>query len=265
MSQSQFAHADLRPNYLQFHEHAFVSPLNLINVTHPAPISFGRAPQALQHTILHGEPSVPTPPPSNLPLQSIDTKKLQMYQFLAQRKIKEDRWKQQLNDSNTGKTTVQRRHPRSTPGAAAAVPPSRSASAPKRRPMNKTFNVRPRESNRSHLTPSPISFNRAEDLSVAFSRKNHQELNDLHEQLLVQLRLLHHPPSRENIIDETEQEKQRRIRMKRERIKRDSRAIYNAHQELKQILYDLRQTDVNLVSSSHLDDPSRSMFFFSLD
>ena len=63
----------------------------------------------------------------------------------------------------------------------------------------------------------------------------------------MQLRILHHPPARENIIDETEQEKQRRIRLKRERIKRDSRAIYNAHQELKQLLNDIHQPDANLV------------------
>jgi len=73
------------------------------------------------------------------------------------------------------------------------------------------------------------------------------EVTDIHEQLLAQLRILHHPRARENIIDETEQEKQRRIRLKRERIKRDSRAIYNAHQELKQILHDIRQPDANLV------------------
>jgi hypothetical protein len=87
MFQQTQSNANLPPNYLQFHENAFVSPLNLINVTHPAPISFGRAPHLLQQTIPHVDPSLPH-------LQSIDTNKLQMYQFLAQRKLKEDRWKQ---------------------------------------------------------------------------------------------------------------------------------------------------------------------------
>jgi hypothetical protein len=77
------------------------------------------------------------------------------------------------------------------------------------------------------------------------------EIIDIHDQLLVQLRTLHNPPARENIIDETEQEKQRRIRLKRERIKRDSRAIYNAHQELKQILHDIHQPDANRVSLNY--------------
>lgn len=264
MSQMQSSNSDLRPNFLQFHENAFVSPLNLINVTHPAPISFGRPPHALQHTILHADPSIPTP---TLPLQTIDPKRLQMYQFLAQRKIKEDRWKQQMEEKNNNNTNTkpsyQRRNVRSTQSTSAGPPSTRrsasaSASAPKR-PVTKTFNVRPRESNRSHMTPSPISFNRPEDPSAAFSRKNHQELNDTHEQLLAHLRSLHNPTSRENIIDETEQEKQRRIRLKRERIKRDSRSVYNAHQELKQILHDLRQPEANLVSKLFLTHSLRSI------
>ena len=98
------------------------------------------------------------------------------------------------------------------------------------------------------MTPSPISFSRQNDPAAALSLGKQNEIAEVHDQLLVQLRILHHPPSRENIIDETEQEKQRRLRLKRERIKRDSRAIYNAHQELKQILQDIRQPDANLVS-----------------
>ena len=97
------------------------------------------------------------------------------------------------------------------------------------------------------MSPSPISFSRQSDPSAALSLGKQNEIIDVHEQLLVQLRILHHPPPRENIIDETEQEKQRRLRLKRERIKRDARASYNAHQELKQILQEIRQSDANLV------------------
>ena len=71
------------------------------------------------------------------------------------------------------------------------------------------------------------------------------EVNDVHKRLLVQLSILHRPLSRENIIDETQQEKQRRLRLKSERIKRDSRAIYNAHQELKRILDEVHPGDVH--------------------
>ena len=97
------------------------------------------------------------------------------------------------------------------------------------------------------MTPAPIHFSRPNDPYTALSVGKQNEITDIHQQLLVQLRILHNPPARENIIDETEQEKQRRIRLKRERIRRDSRAIYNAHQELKQILHDIHQSDANLV------------------
>ncbi|CAF0983033.1 unnamed protein product [Adineta ricciae] len=233
--------SDLPRNYLQFHENAFVSPLNLINVTHPAPFSFGRAPHLLQQTIPRNNyPSTTSPQ-----LQSIDANKLHMYQFLAQRKLKEDRWKKELDEKNARKQTFQQRNVRSSqpPVQRTQKPAARSASAPKRSiPIKKSYT---NESNRQQTTPTPIQFTRPEDSL----RQN--ELNDVHDQLLLQLRILHNPPSRENIIDETEQEKQRRIRLKRERVKRDSRAIYNAHQELKQILHDIPQPDANLPRIHH--------------
>ena len=234
MFQQSQANSNLPPNYLQFHENAFVSPLNLINVTHPAPISFGRAPHLLQQTIPHNDPSLPH-------LQSIDANKLHMYQFLAQRKLQEDRWKQEQNEKQSVKPTFrQQRNIRSSqPQQRPKNPPIRSASAPK-----KPVSIKKHE---SQIAPSPIHFTRPDDPFTALSMGKKNEIADVHDQLLIQLRILHNPPTRENIIDETEQEKQRRIRLKRERIKRDSRAIYNAHQELKQILHDIRQSDANLV------------------
>ncbi len=117
---------NLPRNYLQFHENAFVSPLNLINVTHPAPISFGRAPHLLQQTIPRIDPSLPQ-------LQSIDTNKLHMYQFLAQRKLKEDRWKKEVNEKNAAKPTYQQRNVRSSQSQQRSQKPIvRSASAPKK-------------------------------------------------------------------------------------------------------------------------------------
>jgi len=232
------SNTNLPRNYLQFHENAFVSPLNLINVTHPAPISFGRAPHLLQQTI-------PRIDPSSLPhLQSIDANKLQMYQFLAQRKVKEDRWKKEMNEKNSVKQTFQQRNIRSSQQQQQQRlknPSIRSASVPKKPIATK------RETNRSQMTPTPIHITRSNDPFTALSMGKQNEITDIHNQLLIQLRILHNPPAKENIIDETEQEKQRRIRLKRERIKRDSRAIYNAHQELKQILHDIHQPDANLV------------------
>ena len=90
-----------------------------------------------------------------------------------------------------------------------------------------------------------VSFTRPDDLSAALSTDKINEVSDVHKRLLVQLSILHRPPSRENIIDETEQEKQRRLRLKSERIKRDSRAIYNAHQELKRILDEVHPGDAH--------------------
>jgi hypothetical protein len=233
---------NLPRNYLQFHENAFVSPLNLINVTHPAPFSFGRAPHLLQQTIPRMDPSTSSSSSSLPHLQSIDANKLQMYQFLAQRKLKEDRWKKEMNDKNSVKQPRQQRNIRSSqPQPRSKNPPIRSASAPKRPIATK------KETYRSQITPTPIQFTRANDPLTVLSLNKQNELTDVHEQLLVQLRILQHPSARENIIDETEQEKQRRIRLKRERIKRDSRHIYNAHQELKQILHDIHQPDANLV------------------
>jgi len=238
------SNTNLPRNYLQFHENAFVSPLNLINVTHPAPISFGRAPHLLQQTIPRMDPSMSSS--SSLPhLQSIDANKLHMYQFLAQRKLKEDRWKKEMNEKNAAKSTKQQRNIRSSQqpqSQRSKNPPIRSASAPKKPVATK------KETPRSQMTPIPIQFTRPNDPWTALSVGKQNEIIDIHDQLLVQLRTLHNPPTRENIIDETEQEKQRRIRLKRERIKRDSRAIYNAHQELKQILHDIHQPDANRVS-----------------
>jgi hypothetical protein len=235
------SNTNLPRNYLQFHENAFVSPLNLINVTHPAPISFGRAPHLLQQTIPRMDPSMASS--SSLPhLQSIDANKLRMYQFLAQRKLKEDRWKKEMNEKNAPKPTYQQRSIRSSqqpPPQRSKKPSVRSTSAPKKPITTK------KETSR---TPTPIQFTRPNDPLAALSVGKQNEIIDIHEQLLVQLRILHNPPARENIIDETEQEKQRRIRLKRERIKRDSRAVYNAHQELKQILHDIHQPDANLVN-----------------
>ena len=261
MHQSSESNGHLPRNYLQFHENAFVSPLNLINVTHPAPISFGRAPHLLQQTIPRIDPSLSTS--SSVPhLQSIDTNKLHMYQFLAQRKLKEDRWKQELNEKNSLKQPNQRRGVRSTQGRQPPPPqqskkPSvRSTSAPKK-PLapKKEFN------RSSQMTPPPVHFTRANDPLTALSTGKQNEIMDIHEQLIVQLRILHNPPARENIIDETEQEKQRRIRLKRERIKRDSRAVYNAHQELKQIIHDIHQSEANFVSSIHHSQLSPSRLF----
>ncbi|CAF4653599.1 unnamed protein product, partial [Rotaria sp. Silwood1] len=59
MYQQTQSNTNLPQNYLQFHENAFVSPLNLINVTHPAPISFGRAPHFLQQTIPRFDTTMP--------------------------------------------------------------------------------------------------------------------------------------------------------------------------------------------------------------
>lgn len=254
MHQSSESNGNLPRNYLQFHENAFVSPLNLINVTHPAPISFGRAPHLLQQTIPRMDPSLSTA--SSIPhLQSVDTNKLHMYQFLAQRKLKEDRWKQELNEKNSLKQTYQRRGIRSAQGHQqppaqqqhSKKPSARSTSAPK-----KSFVTRRDVNRSSQMTPPPIHFTRANDPQTALSMGKQNEIADIHEQLLAQLRALHNPSARENIIDETEQEKQRRIRLKRERIKRDSRAIYNAHQELKQIMNEIYQSEANFVSSIFL-------------
>lgn len=245
MHQQTESTTNLPRNYLQFHENAFVSPLNLINVIHPAPISFGRTPHVLQQILPRANPPVPSS--ASLPhLQSIDANKLQMYQFLAQRKLKEERWKKELNDKNNATQTHPQRNIRSAQQQSqrSKNPPVRSASAPK-----KPIPIK-RETPRSQVTPpppQPIQFARATDPYANLSMTKQNEITDLHEQLLVQLRILHNPPTRENIIDETEQEKQRRIRLKRERIKRDSRALYNAHQELKQILQDIHQPDVNFV------------------
>lgn len=246
MYQSTESNGNLPRNYLQFHENAFVSPLNLINVTHPAPISFGRAPHLLQQTIPRVDPSH---------LQTIDANKLHMYQFLAQRKLKEDRWKKEFEEKNAAKQPNQRRSVRSAPAQRAKNPSIRSTSAPKRPVAPK------KEVSRSQVTPSPIHFTRPNDPLAALSMGKQNEINDIHEQLLVQLRVLHNPPARENIIDETEQEKQRRIRLKRERIKRDSRAIYNAHQELKQIIHDIHQAEANFVS--FISPSNLSSFLFS--
>lgn len=239
MYQQTESTTSLPRNYLQFHENAFVSPLNLINVTHPAPVSFGRAPHVLQQIL-----SRATAPSAFVPvqLQSIDTNKLQMYQFLAQRKLKEDRWKQELENKNNIKPTISQRNVRSAQQS--KNPPVRSASAPK-----KPIPIK-REAPRSR-PPAPIHITRSAEPYSSFSTTKQNEISDLHEQLLVQLRVVHNPPTRENIIDETEQEKQRRIRLKRERIKRDSRVLYNAHQELKQILQDIRQPDVNMSRLIH--------------
>lgn len=125
------SNTNLPRNYLQFHENAFVSPLNLINITHPAPISFGRAPHVLQQTIPRIDPSIS----SSLPhLQSIDAHKLQMYQFLAQRKLKEDRWKKEINEKNSVKQTFPQRNIRSQQQQQqrSKNPPIRSTSAPKK-------------------------------------------------------------------------------------------------------------------------------------
>ena len=234
------SNTNLPRNYLQFHENAFVSPLNLINVAHPAPISFGRAPHVLKQIIPRMDPSMVSSP--SLPhLQSVDANKLHMYQFLAQRKLKEDRWKKEMNERNAPKPTYKQRSARSSqqPPPQPKKPSVRSASAPKKP-------VPPKKD--TYRTPTPIQFTRPNDPMAALSVGKQNEIIDIHEQLLVQLRVLHNPPPRENAIDETEQEKQRRIRLKRERIKRDSRAVYNAHQELKQILQEVHQPDANLVS-----------------
>jgi hypothetical protein len=257
MYQQTESNPNLPRNYLQFHENAFVSPLNLINVTHPAPISFGRAPHLLQQTIPRIDPSI-----SLSHLQSIDANKLHMYQFLAQRKLKEDRWKKEMNEKNSAKQTYQRRNVRSSQQQQqqqqqrSKNPSIRSASAPKKSIVTKT------ETNRSQITPTPIHFIRSNDPFTALSIGKQNEIIDIHEQLLIQLRILHNPPARENIIDETEQEKQRRIRLKRERIKRDSRAIYNAHQELKQILHDIHQPDANLVCLNLKNNFTKSIVLF---
>lgn len=234
------SNTNLPRNYLQFHENAFVSPLNLINVTHPAPISFGRAPHLLQQTIPRIDPSASSSMPH---LQSIDANKLQMYQFLAQRKLKEDRWKKEVAEKNAPKQTYRQRNVRSTqppppPSQQRSKKPTvRSASAPKK----------PVATGNEINRPTPIHFIRSNDRFTALSVGKQNEITDIHEKLLIQLRTLHNPRARENIIDETEQEKQRRIRLKREKIKSNSRAIYNAHQELKQILQDIHQPDANLV------------------
>ena len=103
------------------------------------------------------------------------------------------------------------------------------------------------ETDHSRMTPIPIHFSRTNDSYNALSIGKQNEITEVHEQILAQLRVLQNPPAREHIIDETEQEKQRRIRLKRERIRRDSRALYNARHELKQILHDIHQCDANLV------------------
>ncbi|CAF4644016.1 unnamed protein product, partial [Rotaria socialis] len=101
--QAQSNNNNLPPNYLQFHENAFVSPLNLINITHPAPISFGRAPHFLKQTI----PQYDT---SSSHLQSIDTNKLHMYQFLAKRKLKEDQRKKEITEKTPPQPKFQQRN-----------------------------------------------------------------------------------------------------------------------------------------------------------
>ncbi|CAF1010893.1 unnamed protein product [Rotaria sordida] len=247
MFQQTQSNNNLPSNYLQFHENAFVSPLNLINVTHPAPISFGRAPHFLQQTIPRYDTSVSSSSSSSSPqLQSIDANKLHMYQFLAKRKLKEDQWKKEMNEKNP----IQQRNIRSLqPQQRSKNPLVRPKSVPKKSTVPKK-DIR-NEINRSTITPTPIHIIRSNDSYAAFSIGKQNEITDVHEQLLIQLRILHNPPTRENIIDETEQEKQRRIRLKRERIKRDSRAIYNAHQELKQILNDAQQSDANFPRLIH--------------
>ncbi|CAF2735010.1 unnamed protein product [Rotaria sp. Silwood2] len=248
MFQQTQSNNDLPRNYLQFHENAFVSPLNLINVTHPAPISFGRAPHFLQQTIPRFDTTMPSS--SSPQLQSIDTNKLNMYQFLAKRKLKEDQWKKEMNEKNPVQPTFQQRNVRSSQSQQRSKNPSiRSTSVPKKPIVPKKDNRN--EINRSPRTPTPIHITRPNDPYAALSIGKQNEIIDIHEQLLVQLRILHSPPARENIIDETEQEKQRRIRLKRERIKRDSRAIYNAHQELKQIINDAQQSDANFPRLIH--------------
>ena len=132
MFQQKQSDSNLPLNYLQFHEHAFVSPLNLINVTHPAPISFGRAPHLLQQTIPRTDPTF-APSSARPPLQTIDARKLQMYQFLAERKLKEERWKKEMSEKQPGKPTVQQRSVRSTQSQQRPkAPATRSASAPKK-------------------------------------------------------------------------------------------------------------------------------------
>lgn len=235
---------NLQPNYLQFHENAFVSPLNLIHVTRPAPISFGRAPHFLQQRIPQYDPSSPQ-------LQSIDPNKLHMLEFLAKRKIKEDQRKNQINEKTPPQPTFQQRNVRSTQSQQRPKnPPARSASLPRKPTIPKKKDNRD-EVIRSPRTPTPIHISRPNDPYAALSAGKQHEISDIHEQVLVQLRMLHNPLPRENIIDETEQEKQRRIRLKRERIRRDSRAVYNALQELKQIINDAEQSDNNLVCKNY--------------
>ncbi|CAM4936639.1 unnamed protein product [Rotaria socialis] len=241
--QAQSNNNNLPPNYLQFHENAFVSPLNLINITHPAPISFGRAPHFLKQTI----PQYDT---SSSHLQSIDTNKLHMYQFLAKRKLKEDQRKKEITEKTPPQPKFQQRNVRSAqPQPRSKNPPVRSVSVPKKPAVSKKDNRN--EIQHSPRTPTPIHVTRANDSYATLSVGKQNELADIHEQILVQLRVLHNPPAREHAIDETEQEKQRRIRLKRERIKRDSRAVYNAHQELKQIIIDIQQPDANLPRLIH--------------
>ncbi|CAF3977491.1 unnamed protein product, partial [Rotaria magnacalcarata] len=241
--QAQSNNNNLPPNYLQFHENAFVSPLNLINITHPAPVSFGRAPHFLKQTIPQYDTSSPH-------LQSIDTNKLHMYQFLAKRKLKEDQRKKEITEKTPPQPKFPQRNVRSAqPQPRSKNPPVRSASVPKKPTVPKKNNRN--EIQRSPRTPTPIHITRPNDSYAALSVGKQNELVDIHEQILVQLRVLHNPPAREHAIDETEQEKQRRIRLKRERIKRDSRAVYNAHQELKQIIVDIQQPDANLPRLIH--------------
>jgi hypothetical protein len=152
------------------------------------------------------------------------------------------------------KPTFRQRNIRSSqPQQRSKNPPVRSASAPKKPVSTKKSEF---STNRSQISPTSIYFTRPNDPFTALSTGKKNEIADVHDQLLIQLRVLHNPPARENIIDETEQEKQRRIRLKRERIKRDSRAVYNAHQELKQILHDIRQPDANLVCNMWSISPS---------
>lgn len=198
-------------NFLQFHENTFISPLNLINVMNPTP------------------------------RQSIDSNKLEMYQFLVERKLKEDRRKQEVEQKPT--PPVSRRSNSSQARTKPTTP--RATSVPK-----KTF-VPPKKVIRNQNSPPPpILYQRPLDPVDHLPPNRQNELKDMHENLLIHLRHLHNPSTRENIIDETDQEKQRRLRMKRERIKHDARAIYHAHLELKKILQELRESDANQVRSS---------------
>ncbi|CAF0868728.1 unnamed protein product [Didymodactylos carnosus] len=255
MLQQKLENNNLPVNYLQFHENAFVSPLNLINLSQPPPSTFGKAP----HTFYETRLSPYDGPQRPLTLQSVDAEKLNMLTFLARRKLKEDRWKKKENDmigGNDGSTIKnrrsnlqQQRRSSSTRSTSATNIPKKSILPKKNASDINSFKI----INRSE-TPSSVSFSvpsridTTPTLSISDIYESKQrEIIELHKKLVSFLNVLHNdPPQRENIIDETEQEKQRRIRLKRERIRRDLRATYNSHTELKQILIEMKQPEANL-------------------